>query len=99
MTLLKNPPQGYKSLPTDPSGDLYDLPFPPAVIALLAQNFDRLPNGIQDLLLGAKWKLVRSPLMLPVVRQKAEAGNKQALRRWHDLDPVAATNFTHKEVR
>jgi hypothetical protein len=36
--------------------------------------------------------------MLPVVRREAEKGNGQALLRWQELEPAAATAFMRSEV-
>jgi hypothetical protein len=95
-TLLRNPMRGYWVV----EGSSYDLhdPFPPEVIAMAAANFDRLSEETQATLLDTDWEHLRSPLMLPVVRRKAEAGNGQALLRWLELDPAAATAFMRQEV-
>jgi hypothetical protein len=88
-------PSRTKSKPMD---DAYDLPFPPPVIAVAAANFDRLPRQTQQLLLEDGWDRIRSPLMLPVVCRKAEAGDGPALLRWLELEPVPATDFIRKEI-
>lgn len=82
------------------SGSSYDLrsPYPTEVIAMAAANFDRLSDQTQAALLDTDWDHVRSPLMLPVVRRKAEAGDGHALLRWLELDPTAATAFIREEV-
>ncbi len=81
-------------------GSAYDpgAPYPPELIAMAAANFDRLPENTQAALLDAQWDDVRSPLMLPVVRRKAEAGDGHALLRWLELDPTPATTFMLQEV-
>lgn len=81
-------------------GSAYDpgTPYPPKLIAMAAANFDRLPENTQAALLDAEWDRVRSPLMLPVVRRKAEAGDGHALLRWLELDPAPATAFMLREV-
>jgi hypothetical protein len=68
------------------------------VIAAVVANFDSFPWHQQEWLLDDAWARVRSPLMLPLVRRLAEAGNEQALLRWMELDPTAATDFARKEV-
>jgi hypothetical protein len=79
-------------------GEAFDLPFPPEVIDMAADNFDRLPQETRELLLEDGWTRIRSPLMLPAVREAAEAGDGPALLRWRELDPVAATEFIQKEI-
>ncbi len=76
----------------------YELPFAAPVIAAVAAHYDSFPSQSQEWLLGDAWARVRSPLMLPVVRRFAEAGNRQALLRWMELDPMTATDFARKEV-
>ena len=85
-TVLRNPMNGYWVVP----GSAYDLrkPYSNEVIAMAAANFDRFPEETQAALLDTDWDHLRSPLMLPVVRRKAEAGNGHALLRWLELDPV-----------
>src|SRR5206468_7974036 len=73
-------------------------PFSTEVIAMTVANFDRLSDATQEALLDTEWDHVRSPLMLPVVRLKAEAGNGAALLRWLELDPAPATVFMREEV-
>ena len=94
--LLRNPMLGYWIV----EGSSYDVrdPYPTEVIAMAATNFDRLSGEAQATLLDADWDHLRSPLMLPVVRRKAEAGNGQALLRWLELDPDTATAFIRQEV-
>ena len=65
---------------------------------MAAANFDHFSGETQAALLDTDWDHLRSPLMLPVVRRKAEAGNGQALLRWLELDPAAATAFMRQEV-
>ena len=65
---------------------------------MTAANFDLLSENTQAALLDAQWDHVRSPLMLPVVRRKAEAGDGHALLRWLELDPTPATAFMLQEV-
>jgi hypothetical protein len=95
-TVLMFPMSGYWVIP----GSVYDLraPYSPAVIAMAAANFDRLPENTQAALLDTNWDHLRSPLMLPVVRRMAEAGDGHALLRWLELDPAAATAFMRQEV-
>ncbi|HKR27290.1 MAG TPA: hypothetical protein VJS11_07535 [Acidobacteriaceae bacterium] len=95
-TVLRNPMNGYWVIP----GSAYDLhePFSDDVIRMAAANFDRLSEVTQAALLDADWDHLRSPLMLPLLRRKAEAGNGQALVRWLELDPTAATAFMRQEV-
>jgi hypothetical protein len=95
-TVLRNPMSNYWVIP----GSTYDLrdPFPTEVIAMAVANFDRLPAATQEALLDTEWDHVRCPLMLPVVRRKAQAGNGHALLRWLDLDPAGATAFMRQEV-
>ncbi len=81
-----------------PMSGAYDLPFSPAVIAVAAADFDRLPEETQYLLLDDGWDRIRSPLMQPVVRRKAETGNGPALLRWLELEPAAATDFIRNEI-
>jgi hypothetical protein len=92
-TVLQSPS---RSEPTESGAD-YAQPFAPPVIAAAVANFDRLPLGFQERLLMDHWDTVRSPLMLPVVRRKAEAGDGPALLRWERLIPAAAA-FTREEI-
>ena len=93
-TVLQNPS---RTEPTDSGAD-YELPFAPPVIATAVANFDRLPFELQKRLLMDHWDTIRSPLMLPLVRGKAEAGDGPALLRWAALDPHAAAAFTREEI-
>jgi hypothetical protein len=93
-TVLRNPLR----TELDGGGRAYDLPFPPQVISVAAEDFDRLPSQTQELLLEDGWDRIRSPLMLPTVRGRAEAGDGPALLRWRELEPVAATEFIRKEI-
>jgi hypothetical protein len=93
-TVLRNPLR----TKLDGEGRAYDLRFPPQVISVAAEEFDRLPSQTQELLLEDGWNRIRSPLMLPTVRGRAEAGDGPALLRWRELEPVAATNFIRKEI-
>ena len=68
------------------------------VITGVVANWDRLSLPRQQWILRSGWGRVRSPLMLPLVRRLAEAGNQQALLRWRELDPGAAAAFTDKEA-
>jgi hypothetical protein len=72
--------------------------FSPAVIAMAAANFGRLPGDTKELLLGPDWRLVRSAAMLPALRGEAEAGDGPALRHWLELDPAGATPFAYTEA-
>ncbi len=96
QTVLRNPMYGYWVVP----GSAYDLsdPYSTGVIALTAADFDRLSDETRAALLDTDWEHVRSPLMLPVVRRTAQAGDGHALLRWLELDPVAATAFVRQEV-
>jgi hypothetical protein len=76
----------------------YTLPFAPPVISAAVDNFELFPPQSQEWLLDEGWDRVRSPLMLPVVRGHAVAGDGQALLRWLELDPPAATAFIREEV-
>jgi hypothetical protein len=95
-TVLRNPMGGHWVM----EGSSYDLrnPYSAEVIAMAVANFDRLSEETQAALLDKDWDHLRSPLMLPVVRRKAEAGDGHALLRWLELDPAAATAFMHQEV-
>jgi len=95
-TVLRNPMSGYWVI----QGSSYDLrdPFSTEIITLAATNFDRLSEETQAALLDTDWDHLRSPLMLPVVRRKAEAGDGHALLRWLELDPTAAMAFIRQEV-
>lgn len=95
-TILRNPMSGYWVI----EGSGYDLhaPYSKDIIAAAAENFDRLSKEAQDVLLDADWDYIRSPLMLPVVRRKAEAGDGHALLHWLELDPVTAKVFIHQEI-
>jgi hypothetical protein len=95
-TVLLNPMNGYWVI----QGSAYDLhePYSAEVIATAAANFDYLPEEAQRALLDRGWDYLRSPIMLPVVRRKAEEGNGQALLRWLELDPASATVFVRQEV-
>lgn len=95
-TVLLNPMNGYWVI----QGSVYDQhdPYSNDVIAVAATNFDRLSDESQAALLDTGWDHLRSPLMLPVVRRKAEAGNGHALLHWLELDPTAATAFMRQEV-
>ena len=95
-TVLRNPMSGYWVIPGS-TYDLHDV-FSTEVIAMAVANFDRLSDATQEALLDTEWDHVRSPLMLPVVRRKAEAGNGDALLRWLELDPAPATVFMRGEV-
>jgi hypothetical protein len=81
-------------------GSVYDLhePFSDDVIRMAVANFDRLSAETQAALLDTDWRHLRSPLMLPVVRRKAEGGDGHAVLCWLDLDPLAATAFMRQEV-
>jgi len=94
ITVLDNPPRRSDG----PFEFPYILPLPPAVIAAAVANFDKIPSSSQSRLLEEGWDAVRSPLMLPIVRKKAEAGDGQALLRWLEIDPAAATAFIREEI-
>jgi hypothetical protein len=94
--VLRNPMLGYWVI----QGSSYDLrdPFSKEVITMAAVNFDRLSEQAQTVLLDTDWDHLRSQSMLSIVRRKAEAGNGQALLRWLELEPAAATAFMRQEV-
>jgi len=79
--LVPTPGGGLTERLVNPSA--YDLgaPFSAEVIAMAASHFDHLSSETQAALLDADWHHLRSPLMLPVVRRKAEAGDGHALLR------------------
>jgi hypothetical protein len=95
-TVLRNPMSGYWVIP----GSVYDLrdPYSTEVIAMAAANFDRLSEETQAALVDTDWDHLRSPLMLSVVRRKAETGDGHALLRWLELDPAAARAFMRQEI-
>jgi hypothetical protein len=95
-TVLMNPMSGYWVNP----GSAYDLrePYSPEVIAAVVANYDRLSQVTRAALLDREWDHIRSPLMLTVVRREAEKGIGQALLRWQELDPAAATPFMRNEL-
>jgi hypothetical protein len=96
LTVLANP--SYSKGGTAPYDVPFQQPFPPLVIAAVVANFERLPEQSQQWVLDQAWNLVRSPRMLPVVHRSAEAGDGQALLRWLELDPAAATAFIRQEI-
>lgn len=95
-TVLRAPTYGYWIV----AGSVYDLhePFSDDVIRMAAANFDRLSADTQSALLDTDWDHFRSPLMLPVVRRKAELGDGHALLHWSELAPAAAVAFMHQEI-
>lgn len=95
LTLLANPTFAKSNNSNEPS---IQQTFAPPVIAAVAANFDRFPEQSKQWMLDQSWHLIRSPQMLPVVRREAEAGNGQALLRWLELDPAAATAFIRQEI-
>jgi sugar lactone lactonase YvrE len=94
LTVLAYPPRP-KSTASQSS---YSLPFAPSMIASVVANYDRFPGQSQEWLLDDGWDRVRSPLMLPVVRRRAIAGDGQALLRWRELAPTEVTVFLREEV-
>lgn len=76
----------------------YTLPFTAPVISAAVASFELFPRQSREWLLDEGWDRVRSPLMLPVVRGHAMAGDGQALLRWLELDAPAATAFIREEV-
>jgi hypothetical protein len=94
LTVLENPLRVRSS----DDAPAYQLPFPQPVIAVTAADFDRLPQESQEWLMQDGWDRVRSPLLLPAVRRKAEAGDGPALLRWRELGPAAAAAFVREEV-
>jgi len=94
LTALQFHPRGKGT--TDSPG--HDLPLEPSVIAAVVANYDNFSWQDEQWLLNDGWARVRSPLMLPLVRRLAEAGNGPALLRWMEIDPVAATDFAREEA-
>ena len=94
LTVLQTPVR----VMSDPDALAHELPFPQPVIAATAADFDRLPQESQEWLMHDAWDRVRSPLMLPVVRRKAETGDGPALLHWLELEPAAAAAFMREEV-
>jgi hypothetical protein len=94
VTVLSNPPRS-KGTPFEMA---YVLPFPEPVITLAAAKFDQIPENDQSWLVNSGWDSLRSPLMRPVVRRRAEAGDGQALLRWLQLDGPAAKAFIREEI-
>lgn len=94
LTVLQNP---LRVRATD-YAPAYELPFPQPVIAVTVSDFDRLPQESQEWLMQDGWDRVRSPLLLPAVRRKAEAGDGPALLRWLEVEPAAAAAFMREEV-
>jgi hypothetical protein len=86
MTVLANPP---RVLPI-PTGILH---FQEPVIATLVANWNELPNDFKARLLNELWPAVQSPLLLPILRSRAENGDQYALQRWREMDASAATEF------
>lgn len=94
-TVLQFPPR----TKSKPGMELaYDLAFPTSVIEVAAANFERLPSQTQELMLGNGWDRIRSSLMIPAVRHRAEAGDGPAVLRWLELDSGGATEFIRKEI-
>jgi hypothetical protein len=91
VTVLSNPPRSKGTL-------AYVVPFPEPMIALAAAKFDQIPENDQRWLINAVRDGLRSPLMRPVVRRRAEAGDGQALLRWLELDGPAAKAFIREEI-
>jgi hypothetical protein len=94
LAVLQNPPRKIAADYAPP----YELPFSNSVIAVIAAVFDHLPANSQQWLLRDAWNRVDSPLMLPIVRRKAESGDGPALLPWLELDPDAATTFIRDEI-
>ncbi len=86
MTVLANPP---RVLPI-PAGIM---PFQEPVIATLVANWNDLPEDFKARLLKELWLAVKSPLLLPILRSRAETGDQSALQRWMEMDPVGAAEF------
>jgi len=86
MTVLANPP---RVLPV-PAGIIH---FQEPVIATLVENWNDLPEDFKARLLNELWLAVQSPLLLPVLRSRAEAGDQIALQRWIEMDPESARDF------
>lgn len=86
MTVLANPP---RVLPV-PAGIQH---FQEPVIATLVANWNDLPEDFKARLLNELWRAVHSPLLLPIVRSRAETGDQSALQRWMEMDPTGAAEF------
>jgi hypothetical protein len=94
VTVLSSPSRTRGSAGEGP----YELTFSPPIVATIAEHFDELPNETRQLLLIDSWDRIHSPLMIPVVRRRAESGDGEALLRWLELDPQNATAFIHEEI-
>src|SRR5215831_16411686 len=86
MTVLANPP---RVLPI-PAGITH---FQEPVIATLVQNWNDIPEVFKAKLINDLWPAIQSPLMVPILRNRAEAGDQQALQRWIEIDAAAAKEF------
>jgi hypothetical protein len=86
MTVLANPP---RVLPI-PTGIMH---FQEPVIATLVSNWDDLPEDFKARLLKDLWPAIQSPLLLSILRSRAEAGDQIALQRWMEMDPAGAAEF------
>ena len=86
MTVLVNPPRVLQV----PAGIM---PFQEPVIATLVANWNDLLEDFKDRLLSELWLAVKSPLLLPILRSRAETGDKSALQRWTEMDAPGATEF------
>jgi hypothetical protein len=94
-TVLMNPPHIAAGSPHEFG---YVGTFDPRVIAMAAADFRSLDDSQQSWLLDSGWDGIRSPQMIPVLRELASGGNGQALLRWSELDPVAAGEFMHVQL-
>ncbi len=86
MTVLANPP---RVLPI-PAGIMH---FQEPVIAALVANWNDLPEDFKARLLNELWLAIQSPLLLPILRSRAETGDQSALQRWMEMDAPGATEF------
>jgi hypothetical protein len=77
------------------------------VRAALTKNFLDLPVEKQGFLLTYRWTAIRSPEMVPILKQAYSRGRKTptvdvptiAVRRLYELDPVAARRIILDEAR
>ncbi|MGB8130663.1 MAG: hypothetical protein WCG81_12795 [Candidatus Angelobacter sp.] len=90
MAVLANPP---RVLPV-PAGITH---FQEPVIATLVENWNDLPEDFKARLLDELWLAVRLPLLLPILRSRAETGDQIALQRWMEMDPESAREFLKRK--
>jgi hypothetical protein len=91
MTVLVNPPRVLQV----PAGIM---PFQEPVIATLVENWNDLPEDFKARLLGGQlWPAIKSALLLPLLRSRAETGDQIALQRWMEMDPGSAQEFLNQK--